>query len=417
MVTERAQNTSSVLEGMMRKLSSQKAALGNISNLLSRGDNDLRSDLEALRSLSADDSAMVRESIIATMRNQYNFMRTAILAHNTELSHVLHQLQGLVTLTGQMLYDTHRAQQGMQQQLSHVNRSVSAVRDAVAAANKRKHKGAKHKGECPRMVSALGGGEAVAMPWDKGVLMTDAGDASGMVFLMQVGDQTDQLLQYDTRTDIHYKLVSRYYSLPMFCEGTGHVVYKDALFCQKAGTPILVKYKLKSMAIAAELEIPNAGVSGTYPYLFGLNSDIDLAVDEMGLWVIYSTKDAAGKMVISKLDPKSLTIEKTWLTSFPKHKVGNAWMTCGALYATNSYQDTPTFIRYTYDTNTQQEAMHEAGYLLFNNAVAGSGSNNTVSGQAASVMLSYDPRQRKLYSWSHGQLQIFPVFFETAEEP
>jgi hypothetical protein len=72
-------------------------------------------------------------------------MRTAILAHNTELTHVLQQLQSLVTLTGQMLYDTARAQHSMQQQLSHVNRSISATRDAVATFNKRRHKPVKHR--------------------------------------------------------------------------------------------------------------------------------------------------------------------------------------------------------------------------------------------------------------------------------
>ena len=47
------------------------------------------------------------------------------------------------------------------------------------------------------------------MKFDKGVVMTDASEGSGKVWLMQVGEQTDQLRQYDTRTDIHYELVSR----------------------------------------------------------------------------------------------------------------------------------------------------------------------------------------------------------------
>lgn len=126
-----------------------------------------------------------------------------------------------------------------------------------------------------------------------------------------------------------------------------------------------------------------------------------------GLWATYSTKESAGKMVISKLNPRSLVIEKTWLTSFPKKLVGNSFMVCGVLYATNSYEDTPTFVRYTYDTGNQQEAIHDAGNLVFNNAVVFNSSK-----QASSVMLDYNAKEHRLYSWSHAQIQTFPVYFK-----
>ena len=112
-------------------------------------------------------------------------------------------------------------------------------------------------------------------------------------------------------------------------------------------------------------------------------------------------------MVISKLNPRSLVIEKTWLTSFPKKLVGNSFMVCGVLYATNSYEDTPTFVRYTYDTGNQQEAIHDDGNLIFNNAVVFNSSK-----QASSVMLDYNAKEHKLYSWSNSQIQTFPVYFK-----
>ena len=37
-------------------------------------------------------------------------------------------------------------------------------------------------------------------------------------------------------------------------------------------------------------------------------TDIDLAVDETGLWVIYATMENALDIVISKLDPENLEV-------------------------------------------------------------------------------------------------------------
>lgn len=129
-----------------------------------------------------------------------------------------------------------------------------------------------------------------------------------------------------------------------------------------------------------------------------------------GLWVIYSTEDSAGKIVISKLNPHSLVLEKTWLTSFPKKFVGNTFMVCGVLYATNSFKDTPTFVRYTYDTSSLQGAIHDAGHIIFNNAVMFNSSQ-----QASSIMLDYNPKEHRLYSWSNAQIQTFPVYFKRKE--
>ena len=132
-------NSTGLLGAMRQRLNEQKSAITNISSLLSRGDNDLRSDLEALRGLASDDSS-VRESIIATMRNQYNFMRTAILAHNAELSQVLSLLDSLLTMTARTLHHTRHSQHSLQQQLAHVNRTVLAMRSTLSSSLRKRHK-------------------------------------------------------------------------------------------------------------------------------------------------------------------------------------------------------------------------------------------------------------------------------------
>lgn len=82
-------------------------------------------------------------------------------------------------------------------------------------------------------------------------------------------------------------------------------------------------------------------------------------------------------------------------------------MICGTLYATNSYSDAPTFIRYVYDTNSQEEQVYEAGEVAFQNAAL-----YNSSAKVDTVMLDYNPRDRKLYSWSNAQIQSFPVYFK-----
>jgi hypothetical protein len=56
-------------------------------------------------------------------------------------------------------------------------------------------------------------------------------------------------------------------------------------------------------------------------------------------------------IVILKFDDEMLEITETWVTSIPKTKVGNTFMICGILYATDSYENIPTFIKYSFNTN------------------------------------------------------------------
>ncbi|ESO97711.1 hypothetical protein LOTGIDRAFT_56829, partial [Lottia gigantea] len=202
-----------------------------------------------------------------------------------------------------------------------------------------------------------------------------------------------QLLEYDSEIDQEYQLVSRAHTLPFRCEGTGHVIYSGNLVCQKADSNVVVKYDLQKLLIVAEVNLGKAGVAGTYPYQCGGYTDIDLAVDELGLWVVYAMPDSAGKMMISKLNPDSLMIEKTWMTRYPKAMVGNTFMICGVLYGTNSYKDSPTYIKYTYDTETGRDKILKEGYINFANGVKQKQSNT--------VMLDYNPGDRRLYAWNN----------------
>lgn len=136
-----------------------------------------------------------------------------------------------------------------------------------------------------------------------------------------------------------------------------------------------------------------------------------------GLWAIYATRDSAGKMVISKIDHKKMEIERSWMTSYPKKQLGNAFMICGVLYATNSHKDTPTFIRYIYNTETNKEQTLVKGELPFSNSAllgVNDGTQKPVDQEPANcVMLSYDYRTSALYSWNNKRVESFPVYFKT----
>lgn len=92
--------------------------------------------------------------------------------------------------------------------------------------------------------------------------------------------------------------------LPNRVDGTGFVVYDGAVFYNKERTRNIVKYDLRTRIKSGEAIITNANYHDTSPYRWGGKSDIDLAVDENGLWVIYATESNNGRLVVSQVGQK-----------------------------------------------------------------------------------------------------------------
>lgn len=84
-------------------------------------------------------------------------------------------------------------------------------------------------------------------------------------------------------------------------DGTGFVVYDGAVFYNKERTRNIVKYDLRTRIKSGEAIVNNANYHDTSPYRWGGKSDIDLAVDENGLWVIYATEANNGRLVVSQV--------------------------------------------------------------------------------------------------------------------
>lgn len=99
-------------------------------------------------------------------------------------------------------------------------------------------------------------------------------------------------------------------------DGTGFVVYDGAVFYNKERTRNIVKYDLRTRIKSGEAIVTNANYHDTSPYRWGGKSDIDLAVDENGLWVIYATESNNGRLVVSQVGEQWFTVKNgIWIAN------------------------------------------------------------------------------------------------------
>ncbi|XP_036406675.1 adhesion G protein-coupled receptor L3-like isoform X3 [Megalops cyprinoides] len=214
--------------------------------------------------------------------------------------------------------------------------------------------------------------------------------------------RTDTLTEYSSKEDFIAGRPTTTYKLPHRVDGTGFVVYDGALFFNKERTRNIVKFDLRTRIKSGEAIIASANYHDTSPYRWGGKSDIDLAVDENGLWVIYATEQNNGKIVISQLNPYTLRIEGTWDTAYDKRSASNAFMICGILYVVKSvYEDddneaTGNKIDYIYNTDLSKD-----GYLdiPFPNSYQ----------YIAAV--DYNPRDNLLYVWNNYHVVKYSLDF------
>ncbi|XP_028642164.1 adhesion G protein-coupled receptor L1 isoform X3 [Grammomys surdaster] len=204
--------------------------------------------------------------------------------------------------------------------------------------------------------------------------------------------RTDTLTEYASWEDYVAARHTTTYRLPNRVDGTGFVVYDGAVFYNKERTRNIVKYDLRTRIKSGETVINTANYHDTSPYRWGGKTDIDLAVDENGLWVIYATEGNNGRLVVSQLNPYTLRFEGTWETGYDKRSASNAFMVCGVLYVLRSvYVDDDSEaagnrVDYAFNTNANRE---EPVSLAFPNPY-----------QFVSSV-DYNPRDNQLYVWNN----------------
>ncbi|XP_062250863.1 myocilin [Platichthys flesus] len=201
-----------------------------------------------------------------------------------------------------------------------------------------------------------------------------------------IGTDVRQLFGYEDMEQLSKGFPSKVLLLPELVESTGATVYRGSLYYQRRRSRTIIRYDLASESTAARRDLPHAGFHGQYPYSWGGYTDIDLSVDEQGLWAVYSTSKAKGAIVISQLDPNTLEVKKSWETNIRKTSVANSFIICGKMYTVSSYAAPTTVINYMYDTATSQG---KTIVIPFRNKYH------------YNSMVDYNLAQRKLFAWDN----------------
>uniref|UniRef100_A0A8C8DV06 Olfactomedin 2 n=1 Tax=Oryzias sinensis TaxID=183150 RepID=A0A8C8DV06_9TELE len=253
----------------------------------------------------------------------------------------------------------------------------------------------RYSGRCGRLTAVSNPITVRASGSRFGSWMTDAmiPSSDSRVWSMDGYYKGRRVLEYRTMGDFTKGQNFVQHLLPHPWAGTGHVVYNGSLYYNKHQSNILVQYSFHSRSVLLQRSLSGAGYNNTFPYSWGGSSDIDLMVDEIGLWAVYTSIPNAGNIMVSRLDPRSLDVLQSWDTGFPKRSAGEAFMICGTLYVTNSHL-AGAKVHFAYHTNT---STYEYTDIPFHNQYS------HIS------MMDYNPRERALYTWNNGHQVLYNV--------
>ncbi|XP_070686273.1 olfactomedin-4-like [Pempheris klunzingeri] len=186
-------------------------------------------------------------------------------------------------------------------------------------------------------------------------------------------------------------------------QGPNVVMYGEALYYNCYNKDDVCRFNLTTKTITT-LQLPKGTrynskgnfcrLDECYPY-----TDLDLATDESGVWVIYTTTEAFGNLVLSKVEEgEPLTLNKTWNTSVYKQAVTNTFMVCGVLYATRYVDKSWEEIFYSFDTTTEVERFNIG---IFINKMA-----------PTILSLNYSPVDQMLHAYCDSTLASYKLLFE-----
>ncbi|XP_061630274.1 olfactomedin-like protein 3 isoform X1 [Phyllopteryx taeniolatus] len=231
-----------------------------------------------------------------------------------------------------------------------------------------------------------------------GCWFKDPSDGSAKVYLLS-GIRNDTLLEYASLQSFSEKIAVpqvKVVRLPFTWQGTGHVVYNGFLYYHRADTPNqILKVDLSNGTVVDSTLLPGAGRLPVYS--LNTNTYLDMAVDELGLWVIHADPEYGGNLVLTKLDKGNLAVEYIWDTQCKSHDAEGAFIICGTLYVVyNTHYGGRSTVQCLYDIH---DTIHsaESPVVFFPKRYTSHSS------------IHYDPGDKQLYAWDDGYQTIYKV--------
>ncbi|XP_074487767.1 olfactomedin-4 [Sebastes fasciatus] len=185
-------------------------------------------------------------------------------------------------------------------------------------------------------------------------------------------------------------------------QGPNVVMYGEALYYNCYNLDTVCRFNLTAKTVTNS-QLPKGTrfnskgnfcrLDECYPF-----TDLDLATDESGVWVIYTTNQDFGNLVLSKVEEgEPLTLGQTWYTSVYKQAVTNTFMACGVLYATRYVDKDLEEIFYSFDTATGVERFNIGVFI------------NKMSPNI--FALNYSPVDQMLHAYCDSNMVSYKVLF------